>query len=225
MDFNLKQYGFSTLSNFFKRNEYLSTITSVWHSKSARKKLFGVLFILSGLSLAPIAYQVSRSHALHLWKKKNPPHLSIFQSLIISHDYKAFTETRILKRLYRSLPMALDNDGSVWLSTNGFWILILPRKPSAQQAPLLFAHESLAQHIQKDIQQHPDGNLMLSELSRKYLPKAWNSYSWSWHGFKKVHHILKHQHLDMLPQPSIPEEKPPPLAEKKGYLDSRQIKY
>ncbi len=133
---------------------------------------------------------------LEAWLKDHAPPAETWRTLLDAHHYRLVNETSILQKISRTLPSQLDLKNSLWISTDGHWLVIYQPDANAPAPYELFVWEGV--------------------LSQKMLPiPAWEYRGTSWEGMEFLSHWLGEK-----------QQKPLASLSKRALdLDSREIRY
>ena len=142
-------------------------------SRSQYKLILAFLFLCLSFFISLSAYNVTSDQAVKSWIANNVPKKSDF--LLISKTFK-FREVTYLDLLHasiRSLPSQTDLNGSLWMSSDGFWVAYYYDENYAS-IPLIMTSHFDIYTVKSKIKRKK-----LSKL-KKLIPENWNYLGRGW---------------------------------------------
>lgn len=122
MDFSSLRSERSTTSWNQLRVSILSKLFEEGFTSSKRYWLSGILLFLS-LWIGHSANQLSENKAIENWEKSHLPPQKIVQFSFQSYGWKEIKDPKKIQKIIRTLPAALDENGSFWVSSPLDWII------------------------------------------------------------------------------------------------------
>ena len=168
-----------------------------------RRKAQALLLIIAAIGLGIWAKETTELEALQSWQLSHLPQRSVWEHGLGARGFKPLNELRLLQEVTRSLPTSLDDLGTVWISSNSYWVAIaLPAKEK----------EALPQEAPERLQIYC---LKCTKSPMEW--KNWETLDRGWTGFEK-----SLSRIDRLPKQATLSQSP---RKKQKVWDPREIRY
>lgn len=135
MDFTRLRTYFCTSSWNQLRISLLSKCFEEGLTSSKKYWLSGILFLLS-LFVGHYANQLSEEKAIQNWESSHLPTPKIVAFSFESYGWKRIKDPQKTQKIIRSLPAALDENGSFWVSSQIDWIVFFSEHKNSETIEL-----------------------------------------------------------------------------------------
>ena len=115
----------------------------------SKRRILGIACFLLALFLAAWARQIAEVTALSSWLNSHHPSEMLWQQILALDGFNPVKEEHLLHQALRTLPLNLDEPGSVWMTADNGWIAVFqdtspsetvftmsPSQPPLQWEPL-----------------------------------------------------------------------------------------
>jgi len=180
-----------------------------------KRPLGGLVLLIVSLLAANWAQDLSEKFSLARWKKSHPPSLAIWTHSLATYGFKPVEDSKLLRKLFRTLPSLVDEPGSIWLDKTGSWIatfhskdpMAVPLFHTRQRIPLPGESKKKRRALKKHL--------------KKTMPSAWNRTGYSWDGFERL--LRQIEKLPPIVAPMLPA--PPIIRTPRAWRDPRELSY
>ena len=93
-----------------------------------RKRALGVALLLVSLIVGIWAHDLAQAEALGGWLRMHPPSNRIWNHALESRGYRALSDLKQLQRASKTLPALVDEEGSVWTSSDTTWVAVFQKQ-------------------------------------------------------------------------------------------------
>jgi hypothetical protein len=157
------QRGVRSLSKHFDSEFWHSLQALVWRQ---RKRWAGAFLLIGSLGLGVGANLFSQAEALSGWERAHFPSEKLFQKCVKSLGLRQLEDARQLHRILRTMPVYLDQGGTIWTSADFNWIAYFADPEKTLQVQVYC-------------------------LDCSSPPKRWNPQGRGWNGFENTIEMIE----------------------------------
>jgi len=126
-----------------------------------QERLLGAASLVLSVLLGFHANSISEREAIQRWERSHLPSSSIVRFALTSQGWQEIQDQKKIEKLMRSIPVTLDEGGSIWNSSDWNWILFYSHSIDLLQVQFYCYHCS-------------------------EFPKIWTPLGIGWMGFEKA---------------------------------------